>query len=153
MLIDNFEILPATTPLAPGINTEGFSSGNVWSNGVMEGTFDSHRALPFESVRTAITVDNTGNTGGAATAGPRWAARFCHWNIDVTNGRSHGIRLEEHAPYSAMVGVRGTTAPTDHAKDFTGELSTVVSALDEHVLPTNLYEAQLRARLRKEGLR
>ncbi len=98
-------------------------------------------------MRTAITVDNTGNTGGAATAGPRWAARFCHWNIAVTNDRSHGIRLEEHAPYSAMVGVRGTT---DHAKDFTGELSTVVSGLDEHVVPTNLYEAQLHARLRKE---
>jgi hypothetical protein len=153
LLVDHFEIPAATTPLAPGaahhgINTEGFSSGNVWSNGVMEGTFDSHRALPFESVRTAITVTNNGTTGGAGDAGPRWGARFCHWNIDVLGGRNHGVRLAEHAPYSAAVGVRGTTGPTDHPKDFTGELSSVVDALDEAVLPVNLYEAQLRHRLR-----
>lgn len=53
-----------------------------------------------------------------------------------------------NAPYSAMVGVRGTTGPTDHPKDFAGELSGVADALDERVAPTNLYEAQLRARLR-----
>jgi hypothetical protein len=152
MLVDRFEIPPATTPVAAGaiyhgINTEGFTSGNVWSNGTMDGTFDSHRALPFESVRTAITVNNTGSTGGANDAGPRWAARFCHWNINVTNGRSHAIRLEEHAPHSAMIGIRGTTGPTDHPKEFGGELSSVVDALDEQVAPFNLYEAQLRARL------
>jgi hypothetical protein len=153
MLVDRFEIQRATTPLAPGaahhgINTEGFSSGNVWSNGVMAGTFDSHRALPFESVRTAITVTNDGTTGGAADAGPRWGARFCHWNVEVLGGRAHGVRLEEHAPRSAMVGVRGTTGPTDHPRDFTGELSSVAEALDEHSSPANLYEAQLRHRLR-----
>lgn len=142
-----------TTPLAAGaahhgINTEGFSSGNVWSNGTMEGTFDSHRALPFDSVRTAITVTDNGTTGGAGDAGPRWGARFCHWNVEVLGGRAHGVRLEEHAPHSAMVGIRGTSGPTDHPKDFTGELSSVVDALDEPVLPVNLYEAQLRHRLR-----
>jgi Pectate lyase superfamily protein len=153
MLVDKFEIPPATTPVGPGaayhgINTEGFTSGNVWSNGVMDGTFDSHKALPFESVRTAIRVDNTGSTGGAGDAGPRWGARFCHWNIEVTNGRSHAIRLDEHAPLSAMVGVRGTTGPTNHAKDLAGPMQSVVEALDEEVLPANLYHAQLRARLR-----
>ncbi|HEV2782298.1 MAG TPA: glycosyl hydrolase family 28-related protein [Actinophytocola sp.] len=153
MLVDRFEILPATTPVSAGaayhgINTEGFTSGNVWSNGVMQGTFDSHKALPFDSVRTAIRVDNTGGTGGAGDAGPRWGARFCHWNIDVTNGRSHAIRLEEHAPMSAMVGVLGTTGPTDHARDLSGPLGSVVESPEEDVLPTNLYESQLRVRLR-----
>jgi hypothetical protein len=119
----------------------------------MEGTFDSHRALPFDSVRTAITVTNNGRTGGAGDAGPRWGARFCHWNIEVLDATSHAIRLEEHAPLSAMVGVRGTNGPTDHPKDFTGELSTVVDSLDEPVAPANLYQAQLRARLRNEGSR
>jgi hypothetical protein len=152
MLVEDFEIPKATVPLAPGaahhgINTEGFSSGNVWSNGVMEGTFDSHRALPFDSARTEITVTNNGRTGGAGDAGPRWGARFCHWNIEVLGGRAHAIRLDEHAPYSAMVGVRGTTGPTDHTKDFAGELFTELAA-DENLLPANLYEAQLRARLR-----
>jgi hypothetical protein len=153
MLVDHFEIPLATTPVAAGaahhgINTEGLGGGNVWSNGVMEGTFDSHRAIPFESVRTAITVTNNGSTGGAGDAGPRWGARFCHWNIDVLGGRSHGVRLEEHAPNSLMVGVRGTTGPTDHPKDFTGDVGSAADALDESVYPTNLYEAQLRHRLR-----
>jgi hypothetical protein len=152
MLVDDFQIPAATIPLGSGaiyhgINTEGFSSGNVWSNAVMDGTFDSHKALPFESVRTAIQVNNTGSTGGAGDAGPNWGARFCHWNIEVTNGRAHGIRLEEHAPYSAMVGIRGTTGLTDHAKDFAGPMYSVVESLDEEVLPTNLYEAQRQARL------
>lgn len=153
MLVNHFEIPMATTPVSPGavhhgINTEGLGGGNVWSNGVMEGTFDSHRAIPFESVRTAITVTNNGFTGGAGDAGPRWGARFCHWNIDVLGGRSHGVRLEENAPLSLMVGVRGTTGPTDHPRDFTGELFSVADALDKTVYPTNLYEAQLRHRLR-----
>lgn len=153
MLVDRFEIPAASTPVTPGavyhgINTEGLSAGNVWSNGIMDGTFDSHKALPFDSVRTAIRVANTGSTGGAGDAGPRWGARICHWNIDVTNGRAHAIRLEEHAPASAMVAIRGTTAITDHPKDFPGPLNSVVAALDATVLPPNLYEAQLRARLR-----
>jgi hypothetical protein len=154
MLVDRFEIPPATTPLASGaayhgINTEGLSSGNVWSNGVMDGTFDSHRAIPFESVRTAITVNNTGNTGGAGDAGPNWGARICHWNIDVTNGRSHAIRIEEHAPFSAMVGIRGTTGLTNHARDLGAPMHSAVEALDEDAIPANLYEAQLRHRLRR----
>jgi hypothetical protein len=154
MLVDRFEIPPASTPVTPGavyhgINTEGLSAGNVWSNGTMDGTFDSHKALPFDSVRTAIRVANTGSTGGAGDAGPRWGARFCHWNIDVTNGRSHAIRLEEHAPFSAMVGIRGTTGPTDHPKDFAGPLESVLDSPDVAVAPANLYEAQLRARIRR----
>jgi pectate lyase-like protein/uncharacterized protein DUF4955 len=152
MLVDRFEIPPATTPVTPGavyhgINTEGLSAGNVWSNGTMDGTFDSHKALPFDSVRTAIRVTNTGSTGGAGDAGPRWGARICHWNIEVVNGRAHAIRLEEHAPASAMVGIRGTTGVTDHAKDFAAPLNSVLDSLDAEVIPTNLYQAQLRARL------
>ena len=45
-------------------------------------------------------------------------------------------------------GVRGTAGPTDHPEEFTGELSSVTDALDEAVYPVNLYEAQLRHRLR-----
>jgi hypothetical protein len=158
MLIDRFEIPQATTPVTPGaayhgINTEGLSSGNVWSNGVMDGTFDSHRALPFDSVRTAISINNTGSTGGAGDAGPRWGARICHWNVEVTNGRSHAIRLEQHAPTSAMVGIRGTTSVTDHARDFSGPLDSIVDSLDTGVAPANLYEAQLRARSVSAGRR
>ncbi len=65
-----------------GINVEGKSTGNVWSAADHQhGTFDSHRALPFENVRTDIRVNNTGGHGGSGTAGPLFGARFVHWNI------------------------------------------------------------------------
>jgi hypothetical protein len=130
-----------------GLNVEGWASGNAWAGGTMaHGTLDSHKALPTDSVRTAITMNNDGNTGGAGDAGPNWGARFCHWNIEVTNGRPHAVRIEEHAPRSAVVGVTGTNGLTDHARDYTGPLGSVVTSLDASVAPKNLYLAQLQRR-------
>jgi len=60
-LVQNFRIESEPTH---GINTES-SSGNVWRKGTMLfGTFDSHCDFSFDSVRTDITVNNTGNPGG-----------------------------------------------------------------------------------------
>lgn len=151
-LIQQFTIAAATTQLPSdslthGLNIEGYSSGNVWSKGQMEGTFDSHRRFPFENVRTEITLRNKGVVGGAKNAGPHWGARFCHWNIKVLNGRSYAVRLEEHAPYSAMVGIQGTTKPSQQKPEFSGELHTVTESLDAQPDPINLYEAQLHHRL------
>ncbi|WP_218219757.1 glycosyl hydrolase family 28-related protein [Nesterenkonia sp. Act20] len=151
-LVQRFLISAPTTELPAdslthGLNIEGYSSGNVWSDGQMEGTFDSHRRFPFENVRTDITIRNKGVVGGARNAGPHWGARFCHWNIRVTNGRSYGIRLEEHAPYSAMVGIQGTTKPSQQKPEFTGELHTMIEDLGVPPVPSNLYQAQLRHRL------
>jgi len=62
-LIQNFTI---DSQPHHGLNTEGASSGNVWRNGTMaHGTFDSHCMMSFDSVRTDITVNNTGGPGGA----------------------------------------------------------------------------------------
>ncbi|WP_460682075.1 hypothetical protein [Nesterenkonia populi] len=151
-LVHDFSIHEATTEVAPeakthGLNVEGFSSGNVWSRGQMEGTFDSHRRLPFENVRTEITIRNIGTIGGAKTAGPHWGARFVHWNISVPNRRAYAVRLEEHAPHSAMVGIRGPDKPHPQPPEFTGDLHTALLAADTEPTPPNLYLAQLRHRL------
>lgn len=151
-LVERFRISAPTTPLPAGslthgINVEGYSSGNVWCDGRMDGTFDSHRRLPFDNVRTKITVRNSGVVGGAKKAGPHWGARFCHWNVIVTNGRSYAIRLETHAPYSAMVGIQGTNKESQQKLEFTGDLHTVIDALGVAPEPDNLYEAQLAHRL------
>lgn len=156
-LIQRFIVSAPTTALPAkslthGLNIEGFSSGNVWSQGLMDGTFDSHRRFPFDNVRTEITVTNTGVVGGAKHAGPHWGARFCHWHIQVTNGRSYAIRLEDLAPYSAMVGIQGTSEPSDQKPDFAGDMHSVVEALNTEPRPTNLYQAQLNHRLgRRHG--
>ncbi len=153
-LVERFTIAEPTTSLPAeslthGLNIEGYSAGNVWSKGQMEGTFDSHRRFPFENVRTEITIKNKGVVGGAKNAGPHWGARFCHWNISVTNGRSYAVRLEEHAPYSAMIGIQGTKGPSQQKPEFHGDLHTMTESMGVQPQPTNLYEAQLRHRLRR----
>ncbi|WP_328538055.1 glycosyl hydrolase family 28-related protein [Streptomyces sp. NBC_00344] len=150
-LVEDFAIARRTVP-APagtqlhGINVEGLSSHNVWSRGEMEmGTFDSHRGLPFANVRTDITVDNTGQHGGDASAGPLFGARFTHWNIRVTNGREGLMKIDGLAPYSASVGI-STVSPFGQidVPDFTGDLHARLEAYGtpEAVRPGNLHEAQ-----------
>lgn len=90
-----------------GINTEFLSSGNVWSRGVMlHGTFDSHRAMSFESVRTDITVVNDGTPGGGGQSGPFLGARMVHWNIRVS-GKADFIYQPECLSLGALVGIQG----------------------------------------------
>ncbi|MEQ7008992.1 glycosyl hydrolase family 28-related protein [Actinopolymorpha sp. B17G11] len=153
-LVTRFRIDRATVPLPSGsthhgINVEGLASGNVWSDGVMEnGTFDSHRALPFENVRTDITVTNDAFVGGAGDAGPRFGARFAHWNVRVTNGRTYAVAIHDMAPRAAVVGIAGaTTFASGLPRDFTGDLGSVSEALGSGAVPADLHAAQLRARL------
>ncbi len=90
-----------------GINTEYLSTGNVWSRGVMlHGTFDSHRAMSFESVRSDITVHNDGTPGGGGQAGPFLGARMVHWNIRVS-GKADFIYQPACLSLGALVGIQG----------------------------------------------
>jgi hypothetical protein len=60
-----------------GINTEGTSSGNVWRAGEMkDGTFDSHCMMSFDSVRTNITINNTGGQGVRGITDPSWGGEW-----------------------------------------------------------------------------
>jgi hypothetical protein len=149
-LFENFSIDQATVPLGKGaihhgINMEGFSCGNAWSVGRMDnGTFDTHRLMPFGNVRTQITLDNDGRHGGSTDAGPLYGARFTHWGITVTNGRAGCVRLDTVAPFSATVAISTVRdfGQVDHP-DFSGALSTRLDSYGTTTVnPPNLYTAQ-----------
>jgi hypothetical protein len=150
-LVDDFAIEAFTVPVPSGavhhgLNLEGLSSGNVWRRGRMaEGTFDTHRALPFENARTDITLVNNGRVGGSAAAGPLFGARIAHWNIRVTGGSPYAVTIADAAPRGLVVGVQGTTGTgSELTPDFAGDLESVVA--DHGVRPrvTDLYAAQRR---------
>lgn len=112
-MIEDFRIAQRTWH---GISVQDTSSGNVFRRGRMHaGTFDSHRSLPFDTVRTDIVVSNTGVPGGEATAGPYAGRRMVHWNVRITGGRdpqrverwSEWINVPALHPFGALVGVRG----------------------------------------------
>jgi hypothetical protein len=146
-LWENFVI--ATEP-RHGIHIESFSAGNVWSKGALNfGTFDSHKALPYECLRTEIVVNNTGTAGGGSDDGPRMGARFAHWNIAVAANRNHMIGEAGIMPKGAVVGVRGCAINSTVSPDY-GESMCVVDSsglAGEVPNPANLYEAQKNLRL------
>ncbi|MEE6281699.1 glycosyl hydrolase family 28-related protein [Georgenia sunbinii] len=152
-LVEDFEVEPFTVPLVEGanlhgLNAEGLSSGNVYHRGVVaEGTFDSHRALPFENLRTGITINNTGRVGGSSRSGPYFGARTAHWGVDVTNGRSYAVCLGDIAPKSVTVGVRGVTEDTSELRaDYPGGRPALESVTDLGASAVaDLYEAQRAA--------
>lgn len=134
-LIEDFELESFTLPAPPGaylhgVNVEGLSSGNVYRRGVMHtGTFDSHRQLPFENLRTDITITNeNGVPGGARDAGPYFGARNAHWGIEVTNGNNLCIDISDMAPSSVTVGITGLERPgselPQRGVDFEGDLQS-----------------------------
>jgi|GEM_PF-3014492 len=140
-LLENFTI--ASQPMH-GINTEGMSSGNVWRKGVLEhGTFDSHRGMSFDLVRTDITVAGDGRPGGASGAGPFLGRRCVHWNIRITGGDGSYINQSEQHSFGALVGVQG---PSKSGVSFAmpaGDKGTII--VDANAVPSvaDLYLAQL----------
>jgi hypothetical protein len=115
-LIQGFELEDFTIPTVQGaflhgISTENLSSGNVWRRGVLHtGTFDSHRAMPFENLRTDIVlVNKDGVPGGAPTAGPQFGARWAHWGYTVTSGNTLCMDISDVAPRSIVAGQVGCT--------------------------------------------
>lgn len=146
ILFRDFEF--RTRPLH-GLNTEQTSTGIVWSRGIMaHGTFDTHRNLPFDNIRTEIVLNNDGHHGG--TGGPAMGARFVHWNIEVTNGRDYIVGWANAMPDGAIVGLRGASVVWDSRprQTPTGDSSrTRVEAAGHIPNPPNLHEAQLRLRL------
>lgn len=136
-----------------GINTEGLSSGNVWRDGVMlYGTFDYHRMMSFDSVRTNITVNNTGGSGGNGTHGPGVGRRICHWNIRVTNGKPNSIAVPALFPNGALVGIQGTDLDliSTNLRRMPDGLDKGCIVADHGQVPaiTDLFEAQLQLRLK-----
>ncbi|GAA0933763.1 hypothetical protein GCM10009554_19260 [Kribbella koreensis] len=151
-LVDGFEIEQFTVPLPSGslhhgLNLEGLSAGNVWRRGTMaEGTFDTHRAMPFENARTDITLTNNGRVGGSAASGPLFGARIAHWNVRVSSGVPYAIDLADVAPRSITVGLQGLgSAGSGLPRDFQGDLENGTYQLASRPSVADLYAAQ-RAR-------
>jgi hypothetical protein len=148
-LVDGFEIEAFTVAVPAGsvhhgLNLEGLSAGNVWRRGRMaEGTFDTHRAMPFENARTDITLVNNGRVGGSAASGPLFGARIAHWNIRITSGSPYAILVGDVAPRSITLGVQGATGTASGLpRDFPGDLEN--ANLQQNVRPSvpDLYAAQ-----------
>ena len=111
-----------------------------------EGTFDTHRAMPFESVRTAITLVNNGRVGGSAASGPLFGARVAHWNVRITNDRSYAITIADVAPRSVTVGVQGVEGNASGlTPDFDGDLQSLVADHGTKPSVADLYAAQRKA--------
>ncbi|MET0901892.1 MAG: hypothetical protein ABWZ52_01510 [Acidimicrobiales bacterium] len=113
-LTQDFVLEEFTVPAVPGsylhgISVEDLSSGNVWRRGVLHtGTFDSHRELPFENLRTDITlVNKDGVVGGGFDKGPLFGARTVHWGITVTGDETLAMDITDVAPRSLTAGVTG----------------------------------------------
>ncbi|GAA1537553.1 glycosyl hydrolase family 28-related protein [Kribbella lupini] len=148
-LVDGFEIEAFAVPLPTGalhhgLNLEGLSAGNVWRRGRMaEGTFDTHRAMPFENARTDITLVNNGRVGGSAASGPLFGARIAHWNVRITSGSPYAIQLADVAPRSLTVGLQGLTSDSSGLpRDFQGDLENGTFLLGERPAVRDLYAAQ-----------
>lgn len=148
-LVEEFEIEPFTVPVPAGavhhgLNLEGLSSGNVWRRGRMaEGTFDTHRALPFDNARTDITLVNNGRVGGSGASGPLFGARIAHWNVRITSGSPYAITIADVAPRSVTVGIQGAIGTdSDLTPDFTGDLQNVIAVHGLRPFVTDLYAAQ-----------
>jgi hypothetical protein len=148
-LVDDFEIEAFTVPVPSGavhhgLNLEGLSSGNVWRRGRMaEGTFDTHRALPFENARTSITLVNNGRVGGSAASGPLFGARIAHWNVRITGGSPYAVTIADVAPRSVTLGVQGTEGTASElTPDFTGDLESLLADHGARPSVADLYAAQ-----------
>ena len=145
-----------------GINTEQLSTGNVWSRGTMNrGTLDTHRAMPFDAIRTEITLRNekNSNPGGSKKAGPYALRRVVHWNIKVENTDRPAdeaglyVNQPENHTFGALVGIRG--AAISDAASWEDSRGGVMPVGDKDVLiadpgevpsPKNLHDAQLDLR-------
>jgi hypothetical protein len=134
-----------------GINTEGWSSGNVWRRGVMlHGTFDSHCAMSFDSLRTDIEVNSDGRPGGAGWAGPFVGRRMVHWNIRMTGGESEWLFCPAYLPSGLIVGGQGAPVnPKD--RDLwhmpPGEKGCLVVGHGKAPMVKDLFQYQLDRRL------
>lgn len=171
MLYDGFTIdLDPNNQMSSthGINTEWLSNGNVWTRGDMkQGTFDTHSGMPFDFMRTDISLNNNieSTPGGATQAGIYAGRRVSHWNVRLlTNAPAHARPTAQRGDFilhplqfttSSLVGVQGDPAVP-------GDLVAVSSTSPYHMLnvdkdvivadtnaqptPSNLYDAELAFR-------
>jgi PKD repeat protein len=162
VLYDGFSVTN-TGLLSNGINTEWLSSGNVWTRmDLQKGTFDSHRMMSFDFLRTDIVLDNPDESrpGGAGDAGPFTGRRAVHWNVTVRDSdrpaaeRGLWVYDPEQYTFGAQIGIQGaapvyrsdTSSPSIWAMP-SGDKAMLIGDADALPQPANLYDAQLAHRL------
>ncbi len=155
-LVENFTI-DGMWNVKHGINIEWLSSGNVYSKGRMtKGTFDSHRGLSFDLIRTEISLRNDADgPGGGPGAGPFIGARVAHWNIkvDATGSRNNKnapgdwIFMPLTFPMGAFVGISGCEPSVKEVSTAPGGKGSIVADSGKTPAIENLYHAELENRL------
>jgi hypothetical protein len=162
ILTDGFTV-DVKAEVMHGINVEYCATGCVWTRGTMhQGTFDSHRALPFDYVRTDIDVANTAASwpGGSKKANPYTGRRATHWNIRIKDSdrpeaeRAIYINHPRTFTYAALVGIQGGPVfDGDGIAMPAPETIKHVTNADDGVVPdpANLYDMQLALRREKDG--
>jgi hypothetical protein len=143
VLIQDFKI---DAPIIHGINADLRGSGNVWRMGRMKfGTFDLHRGMQFDNIRTNIEINNTGDSGGDVDAGPMQGRRVVHWNIAILNKRLNNILQPEFFPFGALVGIRGVSGFS--FKKTAKKSDPKIIDLNIRADPEDLYRAQIDLRM------
>lgn len=159
ILYDGFEVFNSVL-INNGINTEFLSTGNVWTRGYMErGTFDNHRFLSFDYLRTDIRLNNPAGSrpGGDADAGPFTGRRGVHWNIEVMEtsdrplaNRGEWVYHPVQFTWGAQIGIRGApeyTANNGNPWSMpTGNKNMLVGDIGSIPEPANLFDAQVALR-------
>ena len=154
-LVDQFAIVNS---YHHGISVQDMASGNVFTRGVMaSGTFDSHRGMPFDNVRTEIVIAPWGSAGGAT--GPLVGRRMVNWNIEIRwpkgtwgddpmskkrRAKEAIITGSQWYVSGALVGIRGAD-PQPESVPWSlppGEKGTLVAQWGAIPEPANLFDAQ-----------
>jgi hypothetical protein len=161
VLYDGLEVLN-TGVLSNGINTEWLSTGNVWTRGNFQrGTFDSHRLMSFDYLRTEITMRNPDGSrpGGAARAGPFTGRRAVHWNINIVDSdrpeaeRGMWVYDPLQYTYGAQIGITGA-APYERTSMWAmrpGDKNMLIGDDGIEPAPANLFDAQVALRRENEA--
>jgi hypothetical protein len=162
ILYEDFRVRNTGT-ISNGMNTEWLSSGNVWSRFDMDrGTFDSHRMMAFDGIRTEIRLRNPSDSrpGGNREAGPFTGRRLVHWNIEVTDSdrpqaeRGMWVLDPEQYVSTVMAGIQG--APVFRRESLfgmpPGDKDVRIVDKGRIAEPRNLFEAQRRLRFGSDSV-
>jgi len=131
-----------------GLKITGSPNHHVTAQRVMShGTFDSHRQMSWDLIRTNITINNDGGPGGGNQAGPLLGAHVVHWNICAT-GKDEFVCQPDCHSMGALVGIQGVARSVKNSWAMVpGDKGCLVADDGKVPVPPDLYEAQLKLRL------
>ncbi len=143
-LLDNFTI---NATCHHGISVEDLATGITYRRGLMNhGTFDSHRYMPFDLLRTNITLYNDGSPGGASDTGPFVGKNVVHWNVDITGPSGEFVNEPDAHSMGSLVGIKGPQNENCNWAMVCGEKGNIYADQNTTPVITDLYEKQRQHR-------